>query len=179
MAVAATLAPSGSPVPDQALGELVRVYGPYLKNHAEFDRRNLQRDMPRLAFPRIDEERLKRMIGSSQDHELPPVGSVDEQPDLTLSVTGVEGGCFDLSSPAVPRKIDPSRVDGARVRISCSEATLDGLLDRSVGVEQAIYAGLVFLEGESSRMDASTALLESFLQAERGRRGRDEPVGGR
>ena len=40
-------------------------------------------------------------------------------------------------------------------------------MGRDMTVEQAVYGGLLSLEGESSELGAATTLVESFLKEER------------
>jgi thioester reductase-like protein len=150
-------------VPVRAVDDLVEVYRPYLRDHCEFDRHNIERDAPHLTCPRLDAAVLGRLVGFVTEHLFGRVVQAKGRRELALAVVGPEGGCLDLSVPGSSSGIEPEEVDDARVRARCSPETLDGLLGGDMTVEEAIYAGLLALEGDPSGFEHSTNLLESYL----------------
>ena len=154
------------PAPSQALDGLLDVYGPYLKHHCTFDTTHTARDAAALVCPRIEGEVLHRLIGFFATRGIAPAGAEQARPDMALVVAG--GGTFDLSAAAAAaRDMAPEYAAAARVQAHCNASTLERLLGAELTVEQAVYAGLVALEGEPSSMEHATYLLESFLAANR------------
>ena len=79
----------GAPrIPVQALDEVLRVYAPYLGNHAQFDRNNTDRDAPNLPCPRLDPPLLEKLIRFVSRRE-------PGRMELALAVG--DGATFDLS----------------------------------------------------------------------------------
>jgi len=162
------------PAPPQALDGLLDVYGPYLKHHCTFDTTNTARDAAALACPRIEGEVLDRLLGffSTRAPAPAPASGRQARPELVLTVAGHGGGTFDLSAPLAARDVAPADAAAARVQAHCNASTLARLLGAELIVEQAVYAGLLALEGEPSSMEHATYLLESFVAA-----GRDTGAG--
>lgn len=155
------------PAPPQALDGLLDVYGPYLKHHCTFDTTNTARDAAALACPRIEGEVLDRLLGFFSTRAPARAGGQQARPELALTVAGHGGGMFDLSAPPAARDIAPADAAAARVQAHCNASTLERLLGAELTVEQAVYAGLLALEGEPSSMEHATHLLESFLAVNR------------
>lgn len=155
------------PAPPQALDGLLDVYGPYLKHHCTFDTTNTARDAAALACPRIEGEVLDRLLGFVSTRTPAPACGRQARPELVLTVAGHGGGTFDLSAPLAARDIAPADAAAARVQAHCNASTLARLLGAELTVEQAVYAGLLALEGEPSGMEQATYLLESFVAANR------------
>ena len=155
------------PVPSQALDGLLDVYRPYLKHHSTFDTTNTERDAAALACPRIEGEVLERLLTFFATRKLGSARQERARPEMALTIAGQGGGTFDLSAPAAARDIAPGDAGAARVQAHCSAGTLERLLGAELSVEQAVYAGVLALEGEPSGMERATYLLESFLAATR------------
>jgi thioester reductase-like protein len=155
------------PAPARAFDGLLDVYGPYLKHHCTFDSSNTERDAAALVCPRIEGEVLERLVSFFSTHGLERVRGERTRPELALTVAGEGGGTFDLSSPTTARDIAAEDGDDARVRAHCTTGTMEQLIGAELTVEQAVYAGVMALEGEPSSMEHATFLLESFLAAAR------------
>ena len=161
------MAPAAPPVPLPAVESLLRTYAPYLKTHANFDRTNTVRDAPDLECPRLEGPTLERLIAFAL--ELPTgVGEGAEQDlDLVLSVAGQEGEYYDLSSSDSPRRVDASDAEAAKVGALCSTATFESLLGGRLTVEEAVYSGLLLLEGDPGGVERATDRIQAYLERER------------
>lgn len=163
--LAATTEFSGSApqVPEQALDEVLNVYRPYLREHCEFDQTNTRRDAAPFPCPPMDAALIRRLVHYFASHEF---GRVPQQAlgvQLALSVVGAEAQTLDLSAPATPRAISTDEADDARASAHCTSDTLARLMDRELTVEQALFGGLVALEGESAYLEQAAGLLQSFV----------------
>ncbi len=150
-------------VPDRVLDELLAVYRPYMKHHCDFDVTHTARDTPGLPCPLIEGEVLERLVGFVAKRGFGVTRQADGRSELALNVVGDGGHALDLSSPAAATEIGSEEVRDARVSAQCTAETLDRLLSREITIEQAVYGGLLALEGEPSGMEHATHLLEAYL----------------
>jgi len=157
------LAPQAPRVPDRGVDELLAVYRSYLKDHCEFDTSNTRRDAPELTCPRFEDVVLKRLVAESLKRTTLPAASTERGRGVALVVPGTDGGCFDVSSPSAASPVSPDEAEEAGVRAFCSAATLTALIRGEMSVEQAIYAGLLAMEGDASGLVHATHVLGSYL----------------
>ena len=176
--VASSRFAGGPQAPLHGIEQVMAVYRPYLGTHAEFDVANTLRDAPELPCPRLDADMLERLVAFASDRE-PDAASRTAPIEVALAI-GEAGAVLDLSDPDAPRGVSAADADAARVRAACSAATLDRLVDGDLTVEDAVYAGLLFLEGEPARLDGAVRLVAAHLHARRGAapRSAPAPVGG-
>ncbi len=135
---ASGLAARAPAVDPRALDELLDVYRPYLKQHCGFDVTHTRRDAPELECPVLEGEVLERLVGF-----------------------------LATRAPAAADAAAPPDAVGERVRVHCSGETWERLVREEMTVEQALYAGVLALEGEPAAMAHATRLLERHLAAAR------------